>query len=66
MRFKMMGVLIMPSLCGLLQLEHWKFSALRKVLFFLSTLQVLRLGAGANASRELSSYFELLPDQGDL
>lgn len=61
----MMGVLIMPSLCGLLQLEHWKFSASRKVLFFLSTLQVLRLGAG-NASRELSSYFELLPDQGDL
>lgn len=66
MRFKMMGVLIMPSLCGLLQLEHWKFSALRKVLFFLSTLQVLHFGAGANASRELSSYFELLPDQGDL
>lgn len=57
---------MMPSLCGLLQFEHWKFSALRKVLFFLNTLQVLRFGAGANAIREFSSYFELLPDQGDL
>lgn len=47
----------MPSLCGLLQRDHWEFSTW-KVLFFLNTPQVLHFGAGANAIRAWSSYFE--------
>lgn len=51
----------MPFLCGLLQFDHWEFSTLKKVLFFLNTPQALHLGAGANAIRELSGYFEFGP-----
>lgn len=57
---------MMPSLNGLLQFDHWEFSALKKVCFFLNRLQALLLGAGAYAIRELSSCFDLLPDQSDL
>lgn len=57
---------MMPSLNGLLQFDHWEFSALKKVCFFLNRLQALLLAAGAYAIRELSSCFDLLPDQSDL
>lgn len=57
---------MMPSLCGLLQFDHWEFSTLKKVCCFLNTLQALHFGAGTYATRELPSYFELLPDQSDL
>lgn len=35
---KLLGFLMMPSLCGLLLFEHWEFSIFKKVCCFLNTL----------------------------
>ena len=59
LKVEMLELFMMPPLCGLLQVDPWELSTLKKVLFFLNTPQVLHFGAGAHASRELSSYLEL-------
>lgn len=41
---RMLGFLMTPSLCGLLQFGYWEFSTSKKVRFFFNTLQAVILG----------------------